>query len=154
MARPFWSLLIALGLGCLVAGGCGGGGSQHPPQAGASRSPEGEEDELSIEEALQTGLIRVDPPRAARVLLNGSAVVLTWTGTGGYVETFQVYRRELSASTWDSLGQVEVSGLSSGEFTFTDYAPASGKTYLYGVISRNEYNQRSSIVESPSITIP
>jgi hypothetical protein len=145
---------LAIGLTCLVAIGCGDGGSLRPSGSVATESPKSDEGELSVEEALRTGLIGIDPPRTPQTVLSGQGVIVKWPGRGDHVAAFQIYRREPADSTWDLLGQLEVNDLSRGEFSFTDETPQAGKTYIYGLTARNEYAQQSKIVESPPITIP
>ena len=137
----------------LVLVACSGQKEPSSPNADVPRSS-GDLDELGIDEALKGGEIRADPPRDARVAVEEAAIVLTWTGFGGHVTEFQVYRRVDGTQTWVAIGTVQVNGLSRGDFSYRDNRALSGSRYVFGVSARNEYGQESEIVESPPVTVP
>lgn len=93
-------------------------------------------------------------PSLVKVEIHIENVVLIWRGTGEDIVRYEVYRKLANGLDWEQMTSVEINGNNREFYDWKDNSTNPGVTYVYGVQAVSVFEAKSTIAESPEISVP
>lgn len=107
--------------------------------------------------------VGISPDEAARIVplppyqvitrLVDQSIAVEWPGTGGNIDEYRIYRKEVEDTTWSLLQSIKAVGDNRGSYKWNDDSIQKGIVYIYGVQAVNFFGTESAITESESVSL-
>ncbi|HLN62053.1 MAG TPA: hypothetical protein VK464_10930 [Symbiobacteriaceae bacterium] len=88
-------------------------------------------------------------PAQVRVTRADGATAVTWEGTGGDLDRYEVYCKTAIEGGWQLIGSVPARADNTGAYRWLDSRPAGSVACTYGVAAVNTLGARSEITSAP-----